>query len=748
MVKETNIAQEADLDRTDQLPVLDVAAYEAALKDGSDTASQPALLSADMTGGFARPAGLDLPSLAETVRSVEARIARQNTEHEILTREFERVRDAEAAAVARANALAADLAALRTSLEAEQARAHDLDKTLAERNAAAEFAKSRTEEALRDAQRVQEEGKTLRESLAARDANIVQMLQSLSERDTQLQTLQREHTQLLPQLEARTKTGAQLTADLESARAQAKALGEEVAASKQAVAAMTTQMALSDAQLSGLRTELAAARALAATYLEKLQTRDWRQEFSQNLFRETDSALGAAVANLNALQSERNQLQGQVSTLTARVEGQSETIASLKGTITANAEKIKTLTTEAEAREREHAEALERIARERAEEKAQSESLRTAEIERMSNEHLAERARLASERAEEKARLEDSLAEEKARNDIAFKEERERTTRERAEELAEQGRLLIAERERREREHAELKESTDRAISELTTQFMGLKAEHGNANRTLAANDEELTTLRDAVARETLKNSENSSEIRRLQTEYDASRKEITSLMAQLKEARRPTNKIEAEVRRLTEELAAKTAKFDALEDESRNLSESLQRARGALEEREFLIRRLERSEANNANVLGRIQTTIERLGTLPNGGMLTGGGTNPALASPSQSAAEGGAGQGELEWIAELIRVDGGNSVSYVLSRRTRVGRATGCELRIDSSSVSRQHAMITMGPRDIVIEDLNSTNGVFVNGRKIARQTLNDGDVLTIGEAQFRFAAKPLPA
>jgi len=42
--------------------------------------------------------------------------------------------------------------------------------------------------------------------------------------------------------------------------------------------------------------------------------------------------------------------------------------------------------------------------------------------------------------------------------------------------------------------------------------------------------------------------------------------------------------------------------------------------------------------------------------------------------------------------------------------------------------------------------IEDLNSTNGVFVNGRKVTRQTLSDGDAISIGDTQFRYLARPL--
>jgi hypothetical protein len=168
----------------------------------------------------------------------------------------------------------------------------------------------------------------------------------------------------------------------------------------------------------------------------------------------------------------------------------------------------------------------------------------------------------------------------------------------------------------------------------------------------------------------------------------------------------------------LQEELAAKTAAAKDLTEEAEKLRAALERTRGALEEREFLIRRLERSESNNATALGRIQTTMERLGS---------------VAAPA------------LERSAELVRIDGDKSTSHVLGRRTRIGRATGCELHIDSSSVSRHHALILLGGRETIIEDLNSTNGVIVNGRHVTRQVLSDGDLLIIGEIHFRYAEKP---
>src|SRR5580698_2078938 len=130
-------------------------------------------------------------------------------------------------------------------------------------------------------------------------------------------------------------------------------------------------------------------------------------------------------------------------------------------------------------------------------------------------------------------------------------------------------------------------------------------------------------------------------------------------------------------------------------------------------------------SSRKNANVLGRLQTSIERLGGAP-------------TAAPA----------GPPDYVAELVRIDCEQPIIFALGRRTRIGRAPGCELQIDSQSVSRNHAMILKGARELIVEDLNSTNGVMVNGRKVTRHLLADGDTLTVGEIQFRCVIKSKPA
>jgi chromosome segregation ATPase len=257
--------------------------------------------------------------------------------------------------------------------------------------------------------------------------------------------------------------------------------------------------------------------------------------------------------------------------------------------------------------------------------------------------------------------------------------------------------------------------------------------EHGSGDAKRVAQLLEAAELRQAehATQIAALRTDQTAQIARLQAEAETNDQEMTVLMAHLQEARRPIQSIEADVKRLTEELAAKSAAYSQLDEESRNLRGTLERTRGQLEEREFLIRRLERSESNNANVLGRIQTSIERLGSVPS-----------SLTGTAAGAAAGAA----ADWSAELIRIDGAEPVTHVLQRRTRIGRASGCELQIESGSVSRHHALIVVGPREAIIEDLNSTNGVIVNGRKVTRQPLIDGDAVTIGDIQFRYIVRPV--
>ena len=678
-------SQEVDLDRTDRLPILVGTQFDDDVEDDAVrmeyTASTPSI-----KNDFPRPSGVDLPSLAESVRSVEERIARQNAEYEALSRSYEKAREAEAAGAARAQALSAELAALRVTLETEQNRARDTDKALAEKIAAAEATRTRIEDALRDAERYQSESHTLRDTLAARDATIVQVLHSLGERDAQLVALQRDHAQMVPALEERSKAGTQLEADLRAARARADAMTVDLKNTLASVAALTAQLKAGEHELEGTRRELGVMKSQAATYLEKLRTREWRHGFDQNLFRELDAEIGAAQQGRGVLQTERDELRQRVADVELKLAARDKSIAKLKTAAAAD-----------EALHVKHERELQQIELTRGE--------------------LTEKlAALEGERNQ----LKDELATQH-------------------ESIAKLKTAAAADEALRQKHEQDL-QNLDGARAELNQQIAALESEKSRLTGELAAKDRAIAEAVAAGASEaerikaSLTSAEQgrlelSGQILKLQTDAQAREEQMAVLMAQLQEARRPIEVVEAEVQRLTEELSAKAATLDALTEENRTLRLAVERTRGALEEREFLIRRLERSESSNANVLGRIQTSIERLGTAGTAG-----------AAP-------GAAAGPVECAAELARVDGEHNTSYTLARRTRIGRAPGCELQIDSSSVSRHHALVLMGQRDVIIEDLNSTNGVLVNGRKVSRQLLTDGDMLTIGEAQFRFSLSLAP-
>lgn len=70
----------------------------------------------------------------------------------------------------------------------------------------------------------------------------------------------------------------------------------------------------------------------------------------------------------------------------------------------------------------------------------------------------------------------------------------------------------------------------------------------------------------------------------------------------------------------------------------------------------------------------------------------------------------------------------------------RTTIGRKPQNDIQLDDPTVSGQHAAIMM-LQNAYVEDLNSTNGVILNGKKITRRQLNHGDIIKIGRHELKF-------
>ncbi|HUN27619.1 MAG TPA: FHA domain-containing protein [Steroidobacteraceae bacterium] len=71
----------------------------------------------------------------------------------------------------------------------------------------------------------------------------------------------------------------------------------------------------------------------------------------------------------------------------------------------------------------------------------------------------------------------------------------------------------------------------------------------------------------------------------------------------------------------------------------------------------------------------------------------------------------------------------------------RYTVGRLPDNDIRIDNAAVSGHHSLIINILNDSFLEDLNSTNGTYVNGKLIKKHALQHGDVITVGHHQLRF-------
>ena len=83
----------------------------------------------------------------------------------------------------------------------------------------------------------------------------------------------------------------------------------------------------------------------------------------------------------------------------------------------------------------------------------------------------------------------------------------------------------------------------------------------------------------------------------------------------------------------------------------------------------------------------------------------------------------------------------DGSPAIVPLLMATTRVGRGLRADLRFDDATVSPTHALIVRAPDGTRLLDDRSLNGVFVNGERINRRLLRDGDAILIGRQWLHF-------
>jgi FHA domain len=88
------------------------------------------------------------------------------------------------------------------------------------------------------------------------------------------------------------------------------------------------------------------------------------------------------------------------------------------------------------------------------------------------------------------------------------------------------------------------------------------------------------------------------------------------------------------------------------------------------------------------------------------------------------------------------IVSIDGVVIKEVQLTKdRTTLGRRPYNDIVIDNLAVSGEHAVLQMTANEVYLEDLNSTNGTYVNGKAAKKQSLQNGDVVEVGKYKIKF-------
>jgi chromosome segregation ATPase len=648
--------RDEDLESTAELPVLDVANYEAKLAEEgaghTDTWVIPPSVSTALAVAHVSEAApvndaartqleVDLRALSESLREVEERLTRKGERLAQIERELSVARDERVAVERRAESLNIALEIARTGLSNAETRATDLQRAV-----------------------------------------------------------------------------ERLEADARDRAAQAEAEARTRASQEQQAAA---QFASREQSLHSIQSELRAAQSLAAGYLETLQSLEGRRMIFDDMLSSLDQDVARREADLAQLQDESSKRASQIRELQSQLGDRERRIAALErennALAVALSQRDEQLEGSVNARDklRESVASMTELLTQRAERirsleaSVAHQSQTEVERQRTLEQLTSERDRFAASVASLELALDVAKADAARQVEVALSADAARSE---AEAQAAAARAQAEMQAAAAHAHAQGLETTLAAVrAELDARVVAQRQTESEISGLLAR-----VTEAEALAAETQRESTDQVEAIRVLQE------ELRSSGARMQELESDLHAAEDTINRLETDLRAKSGKLEEVTKTNEEWRDTVESARQVLSERESLIRRLEAEAANSAVLLGSIQQSIKRLDTSNSG--------------THEVVPEGA--------VRLLIRTDGDSEVVHVLSRKTSIGRTPDNDLQIDARFISRHHAVILAGPTHTIIEDLNSTNGVLVNKRRITRHTLCDGDSVSIGKTVFRFAVR----
>ena len=703
-----------DIEKTDELPVLDVAAYEAGLQ-AEQTVAEP-VVPEESTLGWGESRTPPVPP-TDVLRDVEAWIAAQTARARGFERALAELQEAHTETQARAHNLTLELEVSRKSLQTALGRANDSERAAHAAEAATQAADSRAAQLQTDLEQAKQEAAATDERLATANAEVARLRESVAVGVREQEALQQQHGQVSRTLDERTGQVSQLEGELAKLRQSIAEAEQELARRSEQITSIEQARDKQQTILQGLEREREALTARIARFMENAQSNEWKRNVWQSVWHELDTQLSDTRSLVATFETERADL---VTTCESLRTELGLANAALKRLEKEGSDKS-TLFAELEATRAREQQGYAASAQEaRAQNEALAAELTTLkEAHRRGKEFLATRETELAESRAACGQLEQALQQAQAATVTqktrvtelenlasnlgqALQVQTEATTHANGA-LDARTRELADERARTAALHAELQATADQ-MKEQSSAAQSIHAELSKTRDQLAGSRERLAALE-------LEVSQSSGLLLTAQAELAQAR-----VLAERAESSRTA--LEEELRRTRAELQRETERANSLDSSQREVALELERTRGALDERDLQLRRMERFANSSAQVLSRIKVGLEHTATLP------------AVPETSDDS-------------ATLIPLDDSDAPPLPLGRYTTIGRAPESDLRLTDSSVSRRHAVVTIGPKGAFIEDVRSVNGVTVNRQRVRHTRLTDGDVIELGKRRFRFTA-----
>jgi len=681
----TTVRPSVDLDATDELPVLDPAAYEAevlsresaGLSDDGATATQPALpITGSPTPDRGAPNGATPPADADVVSAVENWIAEKTEELRAHHDALNLAQHERSAAMARAGALSRELAETSANFEALNGRERALAEALASEQQAARLRAAELDAARHEAVRLAQQLVDARAAEIQQNAALAASGALLEQRSAELQTLQRTHETLLGEQHRTARELAELETRLRDSESREREAQRTIESQNLAHAELTKRAQLAAGARDRLATEVTVLQGQLANCVESLHNRESYRAIYESTLQELDVELAAAKQQTAVQETRANQLSAE---LQSRDRGLEDAV-----------------------RERDEARHLhDSEITQRATERGEGERKLSALESR-----LAELTAAHADASAQRAAIEATLAAAQQRA------EAEAVANGAAAERLRELESAIASRQA-ELTHARLEIERNRTLlADLTAALLKSQTMVSDQGRLLEEREAAVTTMAASHAEQT--------------AQVTMLRGEIEKLTARLAAPDAERRALEEKVAALGRDLAESESRGIRLESMISELRSTVGQLDTLVAERDAELQRATQMASMNAYALGRVQTSIDELG-------------RTLTASESASA---------QAQVSILTRIDNGQNHSVVLRGRTTIGRDRDNDLPLAMRSVSRHHAVLIPGFRTAFVQDLSSTNGVLVNQRRVRCARLEHGDMISLGEAQFRYTVTPAPA